>query len=92
MKAYKTNKTDFRGLSRKIKRIRFWINGYLFHADDIIRGTYSPKKQSYTPINKYQSILNRPHLPEEPSGEYDNLFYLFVIFAFMYLFFGLLFR
>lgn len=81
-----------RALSRRVKRICFWINGYLFHTDDIIRGTYAPKKQSYTPINKYQSILNTPHLPEEPSGKYDNLCYLFVVFGFMYLFFGVLFR
>lgn len=75
-------------LMRRLNKFMFWLNGYLFYTDDIIRGTYKPKKKQYTPVNKWADALNKPHIPDEPE-EYI-IYPVFIVFAFSYLIFKLI--
>lgn len=72
-------------IKRRLNKFLFWLNGLIWFPQERIMGTYKPQKKQYIPVNKWEEILNKPYIPEEPE---EHAFYpIFIIIAFSYLIF-----
>ena len=72
-------------IKRRLNKFCFWLNGLFWHSEEKILGTYKPRKKQYIPVNKWEEILNKPYMPDEPE-EYAFV-PIFIIVAWSYLIF-----